>query len=158
MPVYTYRGVTSDNRARRGMIDADSLRGARSKLRSEGIFPTQINEGRTRSASADVLEKLRLPTLRRVPDLELALFSNQLATLQDAGLPLVESLAALTDQIENARLKAICGKLREEVNQGSSLADAMGNFPQPFDLLYRSMVRAGESTGALGLVLSRLGI
>lgn len=157
MPVYAYRGVTSDNRARRGMIDADSLRGARSKLRSEGIFPTQISEGRTRSASADVLEKLRLPTLRRVPDLELALFSNQLATLQDAGLPLVESLTALTEQIENARLKAICGKLREEVNQGRGLADAMGDFPQPFDLLYRSMVRAGESTGALGLVLSRLG-
>lgn len=157
MPVYAYRGVTSDNRARRGMIDADSLRGARSKLRSEGIFPTQISEGRTRSASADVLEKLRLPTLRRVPDLELALFSNQLATLQDAGLPLVESLAALTEQVENARLKAICGRLREEVNQGRGLADAMGDFPQPFDLLYRSMVRAGESTGALGLVLSRLG-
>lgn len=157
MPVYVYRGVTSGNRATRGMIDAESLRGARVKLRSEGIFPTQISEGRTRSAASDALERLRLPTLRRVPDLELALFSNQLATLQGAGVPLVESLAALTDQIENARLKAICGKLREEVNQGRGLAEAMADFPQPFDLLYRSMVRAGESSGSLALVLSQLG-
>lgn len=157
MPVYVYRGLTAGNRATRGMVDADSLRGARSKLRADGIFPTEINEGRTRSAAADMLEKLQLPTLRRVPDLELALFSNQLATLQSAGVPLVESLTALTEQIDNARLKAICGKLREEVNQGRGLADAMSDFPQPFDVLYCSMVRAGESSGALPLVLSRLG-
>ena len=80
MPVYNYRGVTSDGQAKRGMLDADSVREARSKLRSQGIFPTEISEGRTRSASADVLENLHLPTLRRVPDMELALFSNQLAT------------------------------------------------------------------------------
>lgn len=157
MPVYVYRGVTSGNRATRGMVDAESLRGAHAKLRSDGIFPTEISEGRTRAASTELLEKLRLPALRRVPDLELALFSNQLATLLGAGVPLVESLSALTDQIENARLKAICGKLREEVNQGRGLADAMSDHPQPFDLLYRSMVRAGESSGALPLVLSQLG-
>jgi general secretion pathway protein F len=157
VPVYIYRGMTSDGHPTRGNLDAESLGAARSKLRSQGIFPTEISEGRTQSASSDVLEKLRLPTLRRVPDLELALFSNQLSTLQSAGVPLVESLSALTEQIENARLKAICGKLREEVNQGRGLADAMADHPQPFDLLYRSMVRAGESSGALALVLRQLG-
>ena len=156
MPVYVYRGVTAGNRTTRGMVDAPSLRGARSKLRSEGIFATEISEGRTRSSASELLERMRLPTLRRVPDLELALFSNQLSTLISAGVPLLESLSALTAQIENARLKTICGKLREEVNGGRGLADAMSDYPQPFDLLYRSMVRAGESSGSLALVLGRL--
>ena len=157
MPVYAYKGVTAGNRSTRGMVDADSPRTARAKLRASGIFPTQINEGREQSALSEALSRLELPQLRRVPDLDLALFSNQLATLIGAGVPLVESLEALTEQIENSRLKTVVGRLRESVNEGSALADAMGEHEQVFDLLYRSMVRAGESSGALELVLRRLG-
>jgi general secretion pathway protein F len=157
MPVYAYKGLTAGNRKARGMIDAESVRSARTKLRSEGIFPTDIALGRTKSAASDLLQRLELPQLRRVPDLDLALFTNQLATLIGAGVPLVESLGALTDQIENERLKSVVGRLRESVNEGSSLADGMGEHEHVFDLLYRSMVRAGESAGALELVLRRLG-
>jgi general secretion pathway protein F len=155
MPVYAYKGVVAGNRATSGTIDAESVRSARAKLRSDGIFPTQISEGKLRSGQ-QWLAQLQLPDMRRVPDLELALLTNQLSTLLSAGVPLVESLEALTEQVEHERLKEVVGQVRSAVNQGSSLADALGVHPSVFDTLYRSMVRAGESSGALALVLKRL--
>lgn len=157
MPVFAYKGVTAGNRATRGMVDAENARSASNKLRADGIFPTEITAGRVRSQTSEVLQRFELPQFRRVPDLDLALFSNQLATLIAAGVPLVESLGALTEQIENERLKSVVGRLRQSVNEGTALADAMGEHEQVFDVLYRSMVRAGESAGALELVLRRLG-
>lgn len=156
MPVYEYKGLIAGNRSTRGMVDADSPRAARTKLRAEGIFPTQLVEGRTRSVASEALSRFRLPQLRRVPALDLSLFTNQLATLIGAGIPLVESLSALTEQVENTRLKTVIGRLRESVNHGSTLGDAMAEHPQVFSDLYQSMVRAGESAGALELVLTRL--
>jgi len=157
MPIFVYKGVVAGNRSTTGTVDAESLRAARSKLRNDGIFPTQIREGNARGDTSSWWAQLELPELRRVPDLELALFANQLSTLLSAGVPLLESLEALTEQVENERLKAIIGRVRDSVNQGSSLADAFGAFPKVFDTLFRSMVRAGESSGALPLVLKRLG-
>ena len=156
MPVYEYKGVTTGNRATRGLVDADSPRGARLKLRAEGIFPTEIVPGRTRSAISDTLARFRLPQLRRVPDLDLSLFTRQLGTLIGAGVPLVDSLSALTEQVENDPLRKVVGRVRESVNQGMSLADAFGEHPYVFSDLYRSMVGAGESSGALEIVLQRL--
>jgi general secretion pathway protein F len=157
MPVFEYTGVAAGNRTRRGWVDAESLSGARQKLRAEGIYPTDLREGSTSSGLSDWLARLKLPQLRRVPALELALFSRQLATLISAGIPLVESLGALTEQIENERLKNVVGRIRETVNEGATLADAFGEHPQVFSELYRGMVRAGESSGTLELVLRRLG-
>jgi general secretion pathway protein F len=157
MPVYEYKGVTAGNRVTRGLVDADSPRGARLKLRAEGIFPTEIVHGRTRSALSESLARLRLPQLRRVPDLDMAVFTRQLGTMTGAGVPLIDSLSALTEQIENDRLKKVVGQIRESVNQGAGLADAMGEHPHVFSDLYQGMVRAGESSGALEVVLQRLG-
>src|SRR5215831_1974882 len=156
MPVYRYKGVAAGNRSVAATIDADSLRGARAKLRAEGIFPTEILEGKTRGEASELLSRLQLPTLRRVADLDLAMFSSQLATLISAGVPLVQALSALTEQVERERFKAVIGRVRESVNEGSSLAEALGGFPYVFDQLYCSMVRAGESSGALAPVLERL--
>ena len=156
MPVYAYKGVTAGNRSTRGMIDADSARSARTKLTAEGIFPTQLHEGAARTPLSEALPEIQLPTLRGVPDLALALFTSQLATLLAAGVPLVESLGALTEQIENPKLRQIVAELRATVNEGSSLADALAEHEETFDNLYQSMVRAGESAGALELVLRRL--
>jgi general secretion pathway protein F len=154
--VYRYKGVTAGNRSVSATIDAESVRAARSALRSEGIFPTQIALGRAREGSAsDALSKFKLP-MRRVPDLDLSLFSGQLATLLTAGVPLVQGLTALTEQVENERLRSIVGSVRESVNQGTTLADAFEEHPGVFDELYTSMVRSGESSGALDLVLERL--
>ncbi len=155
MPVFEYKGLISGNRSTRGMVDADSARAAQIKLRAQGIYPTHLAEGRTRSSTSEALSRLKLP-VRRVPALDLSLFTSQLATLIGAGIPLVQSLSALTEQIENRRLKTIAGRVRESVNHGSTLADAMAEHPQVFNQLYQAMVRAGESAGALELVLTRL--
>lgn len=157
MPVFAYKGITAGNRVMRGTLEAENSRAARARLRVDGIFATEVGEARTRSALGDLLSRLKLPELRRVSDLDLVLFSNQLATLLGAGVPLVESLSALTQQIESERLKAVVGRIHDSVNEGSSLADALEQYPRVFDGLYASMVRAGESSGALELVLRRLG-
>ncbi|MBM4334942.1 MAG: type II secretion system protein GspF [Deltaproteobacteria bacterium] len=156
MPVYRYKGVAAGNRAVSATIDADSLRAARLKLRADGIFPTEIVAGKTRGETSELLSKLRLPALRRVPDLDLSMFSSQLSTLISAGVPLVQALSALTEQVERERFKTVVGAVRESVNQGSSLAEALAEHPHVFDELYCSMVRAGESSGALAPVLLRL--
>ena len=156
MPVYRYKGVAAGNRAVAASIDADSLRSARAKLRADGIFPTEILEGKTRGEASELLSRLQLPALRRIPDLDLSMFSSQLATLISAGLPLVQALSALTEQVERERFKNVIGRVRESVNECTSLAEALGLFPHVFDELYCSMVRAGESSGALAPVLQRL--
>jgi general secretion pathway protein F len=156
MPIYAYKGVTAGSRTASGTVDADSMRDARLKLRTEGIVPTQLTEGKAGTQISEALASLKLPSLRQVPDLELALFTDQLATLLDAGVPLVQALDVLTDQIENLQLKSAVGQVREEINQGANLADAMGNHAEIFDGLYCSMVRAGESAGALDTVLQRM--
>jgi len=156
VPVYRYKGVAAGNRSIAATIDAESPRSARAKLRAEGIFPTEIVEGKTRGQTSELLHRLQLPQLRRIPDLDLSMFSSQLATLISAGVPLVQALSALTEQVERERFKNVIGRVRESVNEGTSLGDALGEFPYVFDDLYCSMVRAGESSGALAPVLQRL--
>jgi general secretion pathway protein F len=156
MPVFAYKGIAAGNRAVSGVVDAENARAARSRLRSEGIFPTKIEEGEARGALSEALTRWKLPQLRRVPGLDKALFTRQLATMIAAGVPLVESLSALTQQVENRQLKAVVGRVRESVNHGQTLADSLAEHEHVFDELYVSMVRAGESAGALELVLRRL--
>ncbi len=159
MPVYTYRGANTAGRTQRGFVDAENLRAARAKLRRDGIFVTELAEGgaapgRSERASSGSYS-FSFASLRRVSQLDVALATRQLSTLVGAGIPLVEALAALTEQMENPRLKSVIGQIRDRVNQGSSLADAMAQ-AGPFSDLYVGMVRAGETGGALETVLARL--
>lgn len=156
MPVYHFTGVAAGNKKIRSTIDAESLRAARQKLKQEGIFPTSIAEGRATHRASALLSRLQLPSFQRIPDLQLSMFTAQLATLLSAGVPLVQALAALTEQVESERLRTISGQVRDSVNRGTSLADAMAEHPHVFDELYRAMVRSGEASGALPLVLERL--
>ncbi|NNL85804.1 MAG: type II secretion system protein GspF [Myxococcales bacterium] len=138
----------------KAFVDAETLRAARSKLRREGIFLTEIEEtdaARQKQAKREV----GFGGLSRVSVMDTALATRQLATLVSAGIPLVDSLRALTEQVESAKFKGILGRVRDRVNEGTSLADAL--YPeQPFNDLYVSMVRAGETGGALDQVLLRL--
>ncbi len=158
MPVYAYKGVTAAGRNTRGHLDADNLRTARARLRRDGVFLTEISEGRGSAAEGEQggrRPSLRLPSFQRVSALDIALITRQAATLIGAGIPLVESLRALTEQTENPRLKSVFAEVRERVNEGATFADALeasGIFPG----LYVSMVRAGEASGALEIVLDRL--
>lgn len=154
MAVYEYKGLDAAGRLTRGIIDADSPRLARAKLRRSGVFPTEIAIERAKKSMAEGISLGELFSRIRIQDI--SLMTRQMATLVGAGLPIVEALNALIDQTENARLKKVITQVRESVNEGSSLADAMGRFPKVFSELYVNMINAGESSGALDIVLKRL--
>jgi general secretion pathway protein F len=156
VPVYAYKGVTASGRRARGFLDAESLRGARSKLRRDGVFITELAEERGAAAARDrASARLRLPSFQRIGGLDLALVTRQAATLIGAGIPLVEGLGALTEQTEHPRLKSVLGQVRDRVNEGASFADALAH-SGVFSDLYVGMIRAGEAGGALEQVLERL--
>jgi general secretion pathway protein F len=156
VPVYAYKGVTRAGKATKGFLDADSPRVARSRLRRDGVVLTEIAE----QSSSTVVEatsgrRFELPTFRRIAPLDLALVTRQAATLIGSGIPLVQGLHALTEQVESPKLKSVLGQVRDQVNQGSSFADALAQ-TKCFPDLYVSMVHAGEAGGALENVLERL--
>jgi general secretion pathway protein F len=153
--VYEYKGLDGAGRIAKGIIDADSPRLARAKLRRSGIFPTDIMTDR--HVKKSVAQGVSIGELfRRIRSQDISIMTRQMATLVGAGLPIVEALNALIDQTENARLKKVLTQVREGVNEGSSLSDAMSRFPKVFSELYVNMINAGESSGALDIVLKRL--
>ncbi len=158
MPMYAYRGVTATGKATRGSVSAESLKAARSQMRQSGIFLTDLSESSDAPAVASSKEsgpRIDLSFLRRIPALERSIITRQLATLVAAGVPLVEALGALVQQIEHQRLRNVMSQVRDRVNEGATLADALQQSGQ-FDTLYVSMIRAGEASGALELVLHRI--
>ena len=162
MPVYAYKGVSQSGKAAKGTVSADSARAARAKMRSTGVYLTEINESQSgggaepaASTSAGSLRRFEFHLPTRVPAMERAMSTRQLSTLVSAGVPLVEALNALVDQTEHRALKGVLAQVRDKVNEGASLADALLSTGQ-FDNLYVSMVRAGEASGALDAVLARI--
>ena len=161
MPVYAYKGVNQSGKADRGTISADSARSARAQMRANGIFLTEIAETDAGASQSAVSQSggsrfnvsINLPT--RIPPMERAMATRQLSTLVSAGVPLVEALNALVAQTEHRGLKGVFAHVRDKVNEGSSLADALVTTGK-FDNLYVSMVRAGEASGALEAVLDRI--
>lgn len=155
MAVFEYKGVNANGKSVAGIIDAENPRLARQKLRSDGIFPTDVAEEKAHKSRLS--QDISFQNLfQRIRTQEISVMTRQLATLLRAGLPLVTSLNALTDQIENPKLKKIITQIRERVNEGSALAAAMEEFPKVFPDLYVNMISAGEASGALELVLFRL--
>jgi len=163
MPVYAYKGLTNEGKSVAGVIDADSPKGARLKLRRTGVFPTDLAEERARrtAIAAAEPEPSRLQVnvgqlFEHITPQDLALMTRQLSTLVGAGLPLVECLGALIEQIDNARVKRTLSQVREQVVEGRAFAEALRDHPRVFSDLYVNMVRAGEASGALDVVLLRL--
>lgn len=155
MPVFGYRGLAADGRSVSGVIDADSPRGARGKLRSLGIFPTDVNEevaASPRRSLGDWLPGLR----HKMPADDVALLTRQLGSLLGGGVPLLDALTVLSDQANKPFVKKMLSQVREKVREGVSLANAMAEHPESFSELYVHMVRAGEQAGALETVLDRL--
>src|SRR5271166_1984014 len=156
MPVFGYRGLSIEGRTVSGVIDADSPRTARGKLRASGIFPIDISAeaatGKRERSLRDLIPKI----VRGISSGELALLTRQLATLLGASVPLEEALGALGEQAVRPHLRAMLSQVRERVREGSALADALAAHGEVFSDLYVSMVRAGESAGALEVVLERL--
>ena len=156
MPVYQYTALDAGGRAKKGGVEAGSVAAARQKLRDDGVFPVEITESsESRNSETDV-GKAGGGLFQRVGLQELSVMTRQLATLIGAGLPLVPSLSALAPQIRNQLLRAAVVRIREEVNEGNSLTGALSHFPKIFPPFYVNMVRAGEASGTLNLVLDRL--
>jgi general secretion pathway protein F len=155
MPVFAYRGLAPNGRNVAGVIDADSARNARGKLRELGIFPTDLTE--EESARGIATQWQWLPSFRRgIKPTELSLLTRQLSTLLGAGVQLTEALGTLGEQSERPHVKRILSQIRERVREGSSLADAFAVHPEIFNDLFIGMVRVGETAGALEPVLDRL--
>lgn len=151
MPIYSYKGIDATGKKVSGSLDAESVKGARVKLRKLNVFPTEVNEG---SASKNAGKGISL--FQKVKVQDIAEMTRQLATLIGANIPLVDSLNALVEQIENPKLKQALSGIRDKVTEGSRLADAMQAYPQIFSDLYLNMIKAGETSGALETVLNRL--
>ncbi|MCB1214930.1 MAG: type II secretion system inner membrane protein GspF [Deltaproteobacteria bacterium] len=160
MAVFSYKGMDARGKKVSGIIDADNLKAARIKLRKLQIYPTSVNEGSSaasKSTSAGGKSRFNLQKyLNKVKVAELAQMTRQLSTLLNANVPLVDALGALVEQTDQEKLKSALGDIREKVKEGSRLASAMKLHPDVFGDLYINMVHAGEVSGALDTVLSRL--
>lgn len=156
MAVFEFRGIqVATGKAVKGYRDADNAKTLRGLLRKEGVLLTLATEGDQKKAAdkrkLDVLAFLRKPSTSDV-----AVMTRQLATLVRAGVPLVDSVAALTDQVEKEQLQRVLTELRENLNEGTSFAKSLARHPQVFPPLYVNMVAAGEASGTLEAVLERL--
>jgi general secretion pathway protein F len=156
MAVYAYKAINKSGKPTKGVIDAENLRSARQKLKSDGIFPTELHESRTRESSFNLSGNINLNRPKRVTTSQLSVVTRQFATLVAAGMPLVESLKALGDQIDHTTLKEVIAEIRDKVNEGDNLANSLEQYPNIFPRLYVNMVASGEASGSLDLVLERL--
>jgi general secretion pathway protein F len=167
MAIFQYKGINAKGKPVEGLEDADNARVLQSALRRQGIFITEYKE-KAGGASGDkatvqAVEKktasrdVQLKGLfQRVKPTEVSEITRQMATLLRAGVPVVESLAAIGDQLENPKLKEVISQVRQDVKEGMSLSGACQKHPKIFTDLYANMVRAGESSGALEVVFERL--
>ena len=151
MPAFEYTALDESGRDRQGVLDADSARQVRARLRAMGLYPVDVRGVREQAA-----RPAGLKPSRRISPAALALLTRQLATLLRAGMPLDESLRALAAQAGSQRLQAILADVRARITEGAALNEAMSVYPGAFPEFYCSMVAAGEAGGQLEEVLERL--
>ena len=150
MPVYNYKAINDKGESVKGVISAESVKIASDKLRKGGVYLSSIKEA-TKSRRSSI----SLPWTG-VSTSELAVMTRQFSTLVSSGLPLETSLVALYEQTDDQKLKEILSQVRSRVSEGSSLHIALEEHKNVFSDLYVSMVRAGEASGTLDVVLDRL--
>lgn len=152
MPIFEYRGLSRDGRNAKGVVDAENMRAARTKLKKDGIFVTEIKDKKKQTAG----KKKTSVRTKSVPVQDLSLMTRQLATLFKANIPLVDALAAVSEQVENPVLGEALADCKNMVNEGVPLAKAMAKYPNIFNNIYLTMVEAGEASGSLEIILMRL--
>jgi len=176
MATYQYEALNEAGKPQRGTVTASSSDDAIAQIRKEGLFPTSVREqkvkrsggGKSKSqagggdaprgsegASKKKLSEVSI-NIGGVSNKVLTTFTRQFSTLQDAGLPILRSLAILELQQKPGLLKTILRGVHEDVASGSTLSDSMGKHPKAFDTLYCKMIAAGEVGGVLDLILQRL--
>ncbi len=169
MPTFTYQALNASGKTEKGTIEAASSEEALQRIKSQGYFPTSVQQQKEKKSktkagaaagAADAKRKKKKAaggiSFGKVKPKQLTLFTRQLSTLQDAGLPLLRSLQILESQQKPGKMKSVLMGVSEEVEGGNSLSDSMAKYPKAFDHLYVKMVNAGEIGGVLDLILQRL--
>jgi general secretion pathway protein F len=160
MPAYSFEAMQSDGKIRRGVIEADTARSARSMLRTQALVPLAVNAVSSGAANAEAATPSLLQTNlfggRVFNATRLSIWTRQLAGLVAAGLPLERALTALSDEAEDEKQRNLVAALRSEVNGGSSFGRALAQHPREFEPIYTAVIGAGEQSGHLGMVLERL--
>jgi len=149
MPVYKYKAINESGSSVQGIIDAESVKAASEKLKREGIYLSSISETKKSKGRSFI-------PFRGVSGSELAITTRQFSALISAGLPLEASLVALSEQTEDQKLREILTQVRDRVSEGSSLTNALTEHRNVFSELYTNIVKAGEASGNLDIVLYRL--
>jgi len=161
MPYFTYTAVDSSGKQTTGSIEAVDSNDASAKIKAQGLFPTTIAEGAAPASTAGSYEAPKKKSSfsfggGSVKGKTLTVFTRQLATLIDAGLPLLRSLRTLIKQEKNPALQNAMGNLADSVESGNTFSEALAQHPKIFNKLYVNMVKAGELGGVLEIVLTRL--
>ncbi|MEW6992209.1 type II secretion system inner membrane protein GspF [Colwelliaceae bacterium 6441] len=154
MAAFDYQAVDSRGKIKKGVIEGDTPRHVRALLREQGLMPTEVTTSLIKSKQKN--QSTRFSHRQKISAAELALFTRQLATLVESGLPLEESLLAVAEQSEKNTMKSMVMAVRTKVTEGYGLAESMAEFPHVFSHLFRAMVAAGEKSGHLDKVLDRL--
>lgn len=153
MPIFEYHGLNAQGKNVRGTIDADNVRVARARLKKDGIYVIDVKD------KTKVAKKSRNPKTaagKSVNVQDLSMMTRQLATLLKANVPLVETLSAVAEQVENVTLSEAISDIKGMVNEGATLHKSMAKYPKIFNKIYLSMVEAGETSGTLDTILIRL--
>ena len=153
MPVFEYKGLTKDGSNTKGIIDSENLRAARIKLKKDGVFVTEIKD---KKRASETSTKKKTGSNKAVPIKDLALMTRQLATLLKANIPLVDSIGAVAEQVENPVLSEALSEIRNSVNEGGNFHKALSKYPNIFNIIFISMCEAGEMSGTLDVILIRL--
>jgi general secretion pathway protein F len=156
MPAYSFEALDAQGETRRGVMEADTAKSARTLLRQQQLVPLQVKPVAGAANDSNAMSGRPLFGGAVFNATALAIWTRQLASLVTSGLPLERALTALTDEAEGDRERNLVAALRSEVNAGSSFAKALSRYPGEFPDIYIAVVGAGEQSGSLGLVLERL--
>jgi general secretion pathway protein F len=152
MPAYSFEALDPKGQTRRGVLEADTARTARSQLRAQDLVPLKVEPvQRTSKGLNTVIWESKVFSTTA-----LAVWTRQISGLVNAGLPLERALAALSDEAETPRQRDLVSALRTEVNAGAPFAKALSQHPREFSAIFTAVIGAGEQSGHLGVVLERL--
>jgi general secretion pathway protein F len=156
MPVYDYQALDTKGKTITGIIDADGAQAARQKIRAMGSFPVNVKEVTEGETSKEARGVSFQGLFSRVTPAQVSLWTRQLATLTGAGFPLVTALTTLVSQTKTHGFTKIVARIKDSIVEGNSFASSLTLYPSVFSQIYINMVRAGETSGTLEIVLQRL--
>lgn len=159
MAVFEYKALDVSGKKVSGIVDADSLWSARSRLRDRDLYPVSLNriqQKQDKTGGKTGFGPKRFSTVFTIRSADVAMATRLMATLLSAGFPLVKAVGTVAGQVRSRALKQVLSRVKDAVEEGSSFADALKLYPEVFSVVYMNMVAAGESSGTLELVLERL--